>query len=118
MVVGVDVLLSALMIMAIFAVQKSQFISDDSIGLTSDCPTAVVPETESFMYSSIWNIRKNRSITYRKHTVKSMLFYYFGDIEICPGPIKCFEYTKKPKQHKLSGMSERIPETCETGVCS
>ena len=101
----VDVLLCALVVIAIFSINKVQFVGSDSIGIMINDPSVIVHTREMFMYSSLWNTRANFSTRNREHRVKALsllLILMCGDIETCPGPIRCSSCEKSIKRTQSS----------------
>ena len=50
----VDMLLCALVIIAIFSINKAQFVGSNSIGIMINDPSVIVHTREMFMYSLLW----------------------------------------------------------------
>ncbi|CAB3977558.1 Hypothetical predicted protein [Paramuricea clavata] len=102
---NVDDTSSEVVVIAIFSINKVQFVGSDSIGIMINDPSVIVHTGETFMYSSLWNIRANFSTRNREDRVKALsllLILMCGDIETCPGPIRCSSCEKSIRRTQSS----------------
>ena len=94
MTLRVAVCVTTLLLIAVVQINKCTFCSGDSFNLIANHAGPVYEIQDSYIFSSLWQIRKSSGILLRptRPAIERLigLILICGDIESCPGPtIRC-----------------------------